>query len=345
VSKLLPDGPIDTAGVRAAFLAAPEHLSAALDAGPVAGLPASTGIDHVVVVAPGAGRTAAEVAQVIAAPVASIPVIVHPSGLLPAYASARSLVIVAAVDDDPLALLAAQDAAGRGAQTVVVAPDGSELAAEAARRAQLHVSVDIDVPVARAAIGALAVHFLAVLEQLGQYADVEAAVSAAITQLERRRDELTATASVAAKLARRIGRLLPIFYGSDELAGVAARHWKRQVNLNAKAGAFAASLPHLGWDEISGWGQHGDMTRQVFTLVTLRHDHEAPGAPAAMAAVEELVDEVVHERHEVVAEGNGPLAQVLDLLFQGDLTSWHLAQELEIDPGPTAAVATVWSRT
>ena len=124
---------------------------------------------------------------------------------------------------------------------------------------------------------------------------------------------------------------------------MAARHWKRQVNLSAKAAAFADALPGLADAEISGWGQHGDMTRQVFSLVTLRHDHEPASAAGAMAVVDELVDEVVHERHEVRAEGDGPLAQVLDLVFQGDLVSWHLAQELEIDPGPTAATSAVWS--
>jgi len=27
---------------------------------------------------------------------------------------------------------------------------------------------------------------------------------------------------------------------------------------------------------ICGWGQHGDITRQLFTIVTLSHDHEHP---------------------------------------------------------------------
>ena len=35
--------------------------------------------------------------------------------------------------------------------------------------------------------------------------------------------------------------------------------------------------------------------------------------------------------------------EVLYLVFQGEVTAWHLAQELEIDPGPTAAVSAVWS--
>ena len=46
------------------------------------------------------------------------------------------------------------------------------------------------------------------------------------------------------------------------------------VNENAKAPAFWNTHPELDHNEICGWGQHGDVTRQVFTLVELRHGFE-----------------------------------------------------------------------
>ena len=250
-------------------------------------------------------------------------------------------------DDDPAALAALGRADAAGARCCVVAPTDSGLARKAAAASHALVSSPVTVPVGRAATGAFVVHLLAILEQLGQHGDRESAVSAAVAQLERRRGELAVDDNPMAVLARRIGRTLPVVYGSDELAGVAAAHWKQQVNLDAKAPAFTGMLPDVGWDEVAGWGQHGDMTRQVFSLVTLRHDHEPAGAEDAMVEVVGLLDEVVHDHFAVGAEGNGPLAQVLDLVLQGDLAGWHLAQELEIDPGPTAAVsqlATVWSK-
>ena len=59
-----------------------------------------------------------------------------------------------------------------------------------------------------------------------------------------------------------------------------------------------------------GWGQHGDVTRQVFTLVDLRHDYEHPQELRRFDLVRELLDEVVHDVVEVRAEGEGPLAQL-----------------------------------
>lgn len=341
MTKLLPDGPIDTLGLRAATLALPEQVASAGAGAPVAGLAATTDIDHVLLVAPGEALAAGEITAVLAAPIATIPIVVASSGTLPASVTARSLVVVAALDDHPAALAAMRAAADRHAPGVVVAPTGSAAAALAEQEGWSHVPAAFEVPVARAGVAGLVVHLLAVLEQLGQYAGLTSSAAAAIEQLEVRRTELDTESNPARRLATRIGRTLPIVYGSDALTGAAARHWKRQVNLNAKAAAFAAALPTLGAAEISGWGQHGDMTRQVFTLVTLRHDHEPAGTVAAMAMVDELVDEVVHERHEVRAAGDGSLAQVLDLVFQADVTTWHLAQALEIDPGPTAAVAAI----
>ena len=340
----LPEGTIDTLGVFDGLLGFPDQLREADAAGPVAGLPAATGLDHVVVVGAGAATSAAEIIAAVAGPVSPLPVLVPPAGRMPAYVSTRSLVVVASVDDDPVALAALAEATGHGAPTVVVGPEGSRLLAAGRSAGSGLVPSAIDVPVARAAVGALAVHVLSVLEQLGVFAEVVPMVAAAVAQLERRRDELTAEPSPATRLARRIGRTLPLVYAGDELGGVAARHWKQRINLDAKTASFAAALPGLGWAEVAGWGQHGDMTRQVFSLVTLRHDHEPAGVAAQMAVVDDMLDEVVHDRHEVVAQGDGPLAQLLDLVFYGDVTAWHLAQELEIDPGPTAAVTTIWSQ-
>lgn len=338
--ELLPDGPIDTLGCLEAALALPERLRDAAAAAPVADLPGAADVDAVVVAAPGAVAGAAEVVAALAAPVAPVPVVAHGEGVLPAFVSPRTLVVVASVDDDPVALSLAEQATALGGACVAVAPASSRLADAAALRDPVTWSGAVP----RLATGPLAVHGLRLLEQLGVLAEVDAMVSAAASQLERRRDELGDDGGAAARLARRIGRTLPVIYGADAVGGVAARAWKREINLGAKVAAFANAMPSLGWDEVAGWGQHGDMTRQVFTLVTLRHDHEADGTGDRFAVVEDLLDEVVHERYEVAAAGDGALPQLLDLSFQGTLTAWYLAQELEIDPGPTGAVSAVWSQ-
>jgi glucose/mannose-6-phosphate isomerase len=137
---------------------------------------------------------------------------------------------------------------------------------------------------------------------------------------------------------------MPLVFGAGPIGGAAALRWKTQVNENAKAPAFAGTLPEVCHNEITGWGQHGDMTRQVFTLVELRHDEEHPQESRRFDLVRDIMAEVVHEVVEVRADGEGPLAQLLDLTLFGDYVSLHLAENESLDPGPVPVLEQLLSR-
>ncbi len=139
-------------------------------------------------------------------------------------------------------------------------------------------------------------------------------------------------------LARRIGRTIPLIYGADGVAAVAARWWKSQVNLNAKAPAFAAALPGLAHDELAGWGQGGDVTRQTMSLVLLRHGVEDARTAGLFEAVRAATDEVMARIFDVRAVGEDDLARFFDLALLGALVSLHLAGREGVDPGPAPAV-------
>ena len=85
---------------------------------------------------------------------------------------------------------------------------------------------------------------------------------------------------------------------------------------------------------MAGWGQNGDATRQLITLVNLRHDAEHPQVTRRFDLVEGVLSEVVAEVIEVRAAGEGDLAQLLDLTMIGDFVSLYLAGQEGIDPGP-----------
>jgi glucose/mannose-6-phosphate isomerase len=108
--------------------------------------------------------------------------------------------------------------------------------------------------------------------------------------------------------------------------------------------AFANQAPELTHDEICGWGQHGDVTRQIFQLFLLRHDFEHPQVARRLAVVDDVLDEVVGAVHSVHAEGEGLLAQLLDLALVGDFTSLHAAAEQGVDPGPVPVLDEVEAR-
>ena len=113
-------------------------------------------------------------------------------------------------------------------------------------------------------------------------------------------------ANPARELARQIGRTIPLIYGGGAIGAVAAYRWKCDVNENAKAPAFWHTYPELDHNEICAWGQHGDVTRQLITLVELRHGFEHPRLRLRFDATREIIDECVHQVLSVEAQGEGP---------------------------------------
>ena len=196
------------------------------------------------------------------------------------------------------------------------------------------VPVPTTIPQPRAALGAMAIPPLVLLEQIGLFPGALQWVDQAVDQLRRRRDELVRPGSLAEDLARRIGRTIPLVHSSQDLGAAAALRWKAQVNENAKSPAFFNVYPELCHNELAGWGQHGDATRQLITLVNLRHDAEHPQVSRRFDLVVELLREVVADVIEVRAAGEGDLAQLFDLAMIGDFVSLHLAGNEGIDPGP-----------
>ena len=219
-----------------------------------------------------------------------------------------------------------------GARMVVLSK-GGQLGELAAAWDAPHVVLP-DLPMPRAGIGAVSVPPLLVLEQVGLFPGAAQYVADAVDQLQRRRDELIQDGSAAHRLAAAIDRTMPVCYGGDALGEVAAYRFKCQVNENAKAPAWWGALPEMCHNEICGWGQHGDVTRQVLTGVRFRHDFEHPQVARRFELTHPILDEVLHDVIDVRAAGDGALAQLFDLVLLGDFASLHLAALAGVDPGP-----------
>jgi len=184
----------------------------------------------------------------------------------------------------------------------------------------------------------MAVPPLVLLESIGLFPGAQQWIDLAIDQLGRRRDELDRAGNVAEATARRIGRTIPLIHSSQDLGAAAALRWKCQINESAKSPAFWNVHPELCHNEVAGWGQNGDATRQIITLVNLRHDAEHPQVSRRFDLVTEALREVMADVVEVQASGEGDLAQLLDLALVGDVVALLLADHEGIDPGPLPVV-------
>jgi glucose/mannose-6-phosphate isomerase len=273
-----------------------------------------------------------------------VPILVHKDYEVPGFVGPRTLVLAVSCSGNTEETVTVAEAAVAAGARVVAVSQGGGLRSLAERAGAPWLAVQPDLAMPRTAIGALAVPLCAVLQDAGLWPDGRAHIAAAAAQLSRRRDALEASGEPHRTLARRIDGTFPLFFGGGPLGAVAAARWKGQVNEHAKAPAFANRIPELCHNEASGWGQHGDVTRQVLTIVRLRHDFEHPQVAKRFGLVDELVLEVVADLLEVRAEGDGPLAQLFDLVLTADYTALEMAANAGVDPGPIPSLDWIKSR-
>lgn len=326
---------LDTLGMFPATAGLPEQVfDAAVRARGLSGLPDRERIENIVVLGMGGSGVAGDVLVAAAGPFLPVPVIVSKGYELPAFVGESSLVFAISFSGNTEETVEAASAAAVEGAHMVVVTQGGELGRLAHSWGVPHIPVPEDIPVPRAGIGATAIPPMIVLEEIGLFPGAQQWVDFAVEQLRERRDALLGDDSIAKGIARRIGRTLPLVHGGGDLGAVAAARWKTQVNENANAPAFWNTHPELCHNEMQGWGQHGDVTRQVLTLVNLRHEYEHPQVSRRFDIVQPMLDEVVAGVEEVWAEGEGQLAQLLDLVLIGDFVSLELAAQEGIDPGP-----------
>ena len=349
MTRLAGDAPsplkIDSQHFWEAMLGLPEQVESALrTARGLGGLPPHDQIEHVVVVGMGGSGIAGDVLVAAALPFLPVPVTVVKEHAPPDYVGPGSLVFAMSFSGDTEETLEAASQTFEAGAAMVVVASGGELARLAADWRVPLVEVPADLPQARAALGAMAVPPLVILEELGLFPGASRWAELAVDQLRRRRDELAQPGNVAEAVARRIGRTIPLVHSSHAIGAAAALRWKMQVNENAKAPAFWNVLPEVCHNEVAGWGQHGDVTRQLITLVNLRHDAEHPQVARRFDLVAELLREVVADVVEVRAKGEGELAQLFDLVLVGDAVSLYLAAAAGVDPGPIPVLEEIKDR-
>ena len=335
----MSDRGVDTQGMVEATAALPEQVAtAARVARGLDGLPERDTVEHVVVLGMGGSGIAGDILSAAAQPFMSLPVVVSKSYELPAFVGEGSLVFAISYSGDTEETVeAATEAAVQGASIVAIT-SGGELGRLAAGWGTPVVPVPSTIPQPRVALGAMAIPPLIVLEDIGLFPGAGQWVDDAVEQLKHRVGRLTSDKSETVELARRIGRTIPLIYGGGAIGATAAQRWKTQCNENAKLPAFFNAHPELCHNEVSGWGQAGDVTRQTITAVGLRHDFEHPQVIRRFDLVWKMLDEVVAGIEEVHAEGEGQLAQLLDLILMGDFMSLQLALQEGIDPGPVPAL-------
>jgi glucose/mannose-6-phosphate isomerase len=335
---------MDTLGFVDAVAGLPEQLDSAhelMGSVDFTGLPGPEGIDAIVVLGMGGSGMAGDVLAAVGTSL-PVPIVVLKGYRAPAFIGPRTLTFAVSYSGNTEETVSMTEGALEAGAPVVTVSCGGALGDLARAYGKTALACPTGL-MPRAALGALVAPLFVTLFKIGMFPEAHALLVNAQVQLARRRDRCAPNVdrekNPARELARKIGRTIPLVYGGGALGRVAAQRFKNDVNENAKAPAFWASYPELNHNEICGWGQHGDVTRQVFSLVQLHHGYEHARLTKQMRLSRDLVEEVFVQVLEVEAEGEGRLAQLLDLMYLGTWVSCYLALDNDVDPGPIDAIA------
>jgi glucose/mannose-6-phosphate isomerase len=323
-----------------AVVALPSHCREGYALGRAStGLPSADDVTSVAVCGMGGSAIVGDVIRALYAERLHVPVTVVRTPELPEHCGPHALVLVSSYSGDTSETLALfEEAIRRGCRVIAVTAGG-----ELERRAgEVGVAI-VRLPggfMPRAAFGFLTLGSLGSLEAVGLVPVLAQDLDEAVREMERDLEacgpEVPTSANPAKALALRIGERVPVIWGAEGIAAVAASRWKTEFNENAKVPAFSASLPELDHNEVVGWseGRGAD-----FVLVALRHHGEHPDVAARFPLSIEIARASGLEVDEVVAGGRSALARLLRLVVRGDLVSTYLGIARGVDPTPIEAIA------
>jgi glucose/mannose-6-phosphate isomerase len=328
--------PADMLGIVGAL---PSHVADAYRAGRAAsGLPDPDGLTSVVCLGMGGSAVAGDVFRVAFRERLGLPVDVNRSPILPEFAGPHTLVVASSYSGNTAETLAAfREALERGCRIMAVTGGGA-LAAECAAHGVAAVPVPGGLQ-PRAAVGHLTFAMLGALESAGLLPRLSDDVATTVHTLEQAVGQLGPDVPLARNrakaLAESVGDRIPVVWGAEGVASVAAMRWKTQMNENGKVPAFAAAMSELDHNEVVGWTAPFGET---FAVIGLRHPAEPPGVAERFPLSADIARDAGAIYDEVSVGPGSPLATLFGLLIVGDYASCYVALRRGVDPTPVAAI-------
>jgi len=306
------------------------------------GLPDADGLDSIVVLGMGGSGVSGDVIRSVVEPRLPVPLSVIKSyGPLPEWIGRNTLVFAVSYSGSTEETVTAmEEAHERGCRAVVIS-SGGPLQEMAERYGLAHIQIPPGLQ-PRASLGYLTLPILGALTQVGLVPDMQDDVNEAVTVLadlqERCHRKRSKVENPAKDLASRITGRIPVVYGGYGLGETAAYRFKCDLNEYGKTPAFWNVIPELDHNEIIGWNQLGDVTKESFVLISLRSSDEHERVGLRFEITTRLVQEQFAEVVEVPAEGRSRLSQLLSLILVTQLASIYVGLSYGVDPGPVEVI-------
>ncbi len=147
----------------------------------------------------------------------------------------------------------------------------------------------------------------------------------------------TARDGPAQRLARAIGRTVPVIYTDSQFSPV-ARRWATQVEENAKRMAFFDEVPEILHNALVGWDATGRLAAHRFAPVLLHRSGVPPLTLRGFTHLAQVLGRREAHLVETTIPGDDLLEQIAVATSLGDHVSLHLAEAARVDPYPVDTI-------
>jgi len=271
-----------------------------------------------------------------------VPVEICREYYLPAYASRKSLVILASYSGETEETLSSfLDAVNRKCMIYCVGSGGTLL--KYANRFDIpYLQVEGGMP-PRAALPHMFMPLVKCMEKMELTPKSSKEFSEATDLLTKvskgNRPEALAGENYAKTLAFKLNGSTPVIYGFGIYRGVALR-WKQQFNENAKVPAKWEYFSELNHNETMGWENPKELAK-CYAAVFFRDKVEPTEICSRIETTKALMQPKLSKLFEFWSEGQSILAKMLSTVLVGDFTSVYLAYLRNVDPTPVGTVETM----
>ena len=264
-----------------------------------------------VILGTGPGRVAGDVVEALAEFHGEVPVVAT-GARCPAWVGDGTLaVVVSFAGESEAAIAAAETAEGAGARMLVVTTEGG-LSEWATDHCVAAVRVDPESGPA-AGLGVAIVPILVLLERLGLATGMSRLISGVAEQLEVRRQAIDEDRSDIDAIAEAVQGRVAVVCGAGAIGKNAARRWVQELDRVGGVPSVRRRLP-VNSEDVATWARLAERAPAGLVAIVLRHDFE----PEGLIGGRDLLGGAVTSVHEVVARGDGVLAQLLDLVLVAD---------------------------
>ncbi len=264
-----------------------------------------------------------------------IPIYVNRNYRLPAFANEKTLVVISSYSGNTEETLSSfDDAVEKGCKIVCSTSGGKALVmAEAQNR------LTIKVPKGYQPRCALAYSFFPLLmlfSKLGLIEDKLDIIVRIIDLMKKRSEQLSLvdeTKNNALRIAKHLQGKIPVIYSSCDLLDIANLRWRCQIEENAKCLAYGNFLPEMNHNEIVGWQQNPEITKN-FAVIALFDKDDNPRITKRLNITLDVIKDHRGMQVEIDGEGETTLERIMDIIYLGDWVSFYLAIFYKVDPFP-----------